>query len=385
MMAGERETAVPTPDPLPLPRRLLVIMLADAGDLLLATPALRALRHTYPNAHIALLTKPSVAHVLHDQGMLDETIIFDKHLFDQPRALLRPTALLAAARFLVRLRGERFDTALLLHHLSLTFGALKYAGVLLTTGAAVRVGLDNGRGWFLTHRAPDHGFGPRHQADYWLDVAAAAGGRLAPADDRLPRYHPTATANAELDWVLRERGVAADQPLLVLHPGSGGYSTARRWSPRRFAAVATALGQEAGLRAVVVGGPVERALAQEVAAQAPDGTLYLAGETDWPVLAALLARARLVVANDGGVAHLAGAVGAPVVTVFGPTNDAAYRPLGPRTRVVRAYLPCVPCLYRGHRLGNRNGCPPRTCLGLVTEQAVLAACRELLALATHQG
>src|SRR5690349_8775955 len=72
----------------PPPRRLLVVMLADAGDLLLATPALRALRTTYPSAHIMLLTKPTNSIVVAGQGLVDEVVPFDKHLFDEPRALL---------------------------------------------------------------------------------------------------------------------------------------------------------------------------------------------------------------------------------------------------------------------------------------------------------
>jgi heptosyltransferase-2 len=353
-------------------------MLADAGDLLLATPALRAVRTTYPQAHVVLLTKPANCDVLAGQGLVDDLLPFDKHLFDHPRALLRPTALFAALRFLWRLRRLRCDTALLLHHLTLGFGVAKFAGVLLASGARVRAGLDNGRGWFLTARAADRGFGPRHQVDYWLDVAALIGATPAAAEACLPAYHVSMAAKGELAALLARHGVDGTQPLLIVLPGSGSYSTARRWPPDRFAAVARDLQRREGLLPLIVGGPDERSLGEEVAALVP-GARCLAGETTWAVLAALLEAASLVVANDGGAAHLAAAVGAPLVAVFGPSNEATWRPLGPRTRVVRAWLPCVPCFYRGHSLGNPRGCAPRTCLHLVTPEAVLAACRRLLA------
>ncbi|GAC1427918.1 MAG: lipopolysaccharide heptosyltransferase II [Chloroflexota bacterium] len=363
--------------PMPAPRRILVVMLADAGDLLLATPALRALRATYPQAHLALLTKPSSLGVLAGQGLVDAILPFDKHLFDRPRALLQPVALAMALRFLWRLRRSGYDTVLLFHHLTLIFGALKYAGVLLATGAAVRAGLDNGRGSFLTHRVADGGFGARHQADYWLEVAAAVGARPAGEDDGLPAYSVVPGSREEARQLLAGHGVALERSLLVLHPGSGGYSAARRWPAERFAAVARDLGGHEGLLAVVVGGADERGVAAEVAALVP-GAVSVAGRTEWPVLAALLEEARLVVANDGGVAHLAGAVGTPLVVIFGPSNDAAWRPPGPRTRVVRAWLPCVPCFYRGHSLGSPEGCPPRSCLQQVGAAAVVAAGRALL-------
>jgi heptosyltransferase-2 len=381
------------------PERVLVVMLADAGDLLLATPALRAVRSTYPRAHVVLLTKPSSCAVLAGQGFVDEVVPFDKHLFDRPSALLQPAALFAALRFLWALWQRRCDTALLLHHLTLGFGAAKFAGVLLASGARVRAGLDNGRGWFLTMRAADLGFGPRHQVDYWLDVAALIGARPAPADTRLPAYQIPAAAREDLAMLLARHGAAFPAspamegshgspdgppagepalPLLILHPGSGAYSTARRWPAERFAAVARDLTEREGLQCLVVGGPDDMPVAEAVAALVP-GARCLAGQTSWPVLAALLGSARLVVANDGGVAHLAAAVGAPLVAIFGPSNERAWRPLGERTRVVRAWLPCVPCFYRGHGLGNPAGCPPRTCLQLVTPAMVLAEARALLA------
>ncbi len=366
------------------PSRLLIIMLGDAGDILLATPALRAVRHSFPRAHITLLTKPTTCHVLEDQGLIDQIIPFDKHLFDDPRSLMRPRALGAALRFLWEVRRQHADTALLLHHLTLGFGALKFAVLLLSCGARRRAGLDNGHGWFLTHRVPDQGFGPHHQVRYWLDVAAQVGALPAPGDHLLPAYRLPATAHQELSALLACHDVPRDQGLLVLHAGSGAYSAARRWPAERFAAVAAALQQHDALFPVLVGGSDERAIVEQVARLIPGPSLCLAGHTNWPQLGALLASARLVIANDGGVAHLAAAVGAPLVTIFGPSNSAAWRPLGPRTHIVHATLPCMPCFYRGHTLGNPRGCPPRTCLQLVTPEMVLAAGRALLPRDGHE-
>src|ERR687886_249267 len=119
------------------PDRVLVVKLASLGDLLTITPALRALRTSVPAAHIGLLSALGLAR---------------------------------------ELRRGNWDTVVLLHHLTTRFGIAKYAALTLGSGARRRVGLDNGRGsWFLTHSAPDHGFGRRHEVDYWLDGVRVLG------------------------------------------------------------------------------------------------------------------------------------------------------------------------------------------------------------------
>src|SRR5919202_1556083 len=129
------------------PGRILVVKLATLGDLLTITPTLRALRVSFPGAHIGVLTTPSSAPVLRGLDTVDEVISFDKFAFDRASVGLRrlPSAVGLAAR----LRRDDWDTLLLLHHLTTPFGVAKYAALSLSCGARRRVGLDNGRGrWF---------------------------------------------------------------------------------------------------------------------------------------------------------------------------------------------------------------------------------------------
>src|SRR6266571_3439716 len=159
---------------MPAPRRILVVKLASLGDLLTITPALRALRTAFPDAHIGVLTTPASAPALRGLDTFDEVLTFDKFAFDRPADALRslPHAL-ALAR---DLRAANWDTLVLLHHLTTPFGVAKYAALSLGSGAARRIGLDNGRGrWFLTDSAVDRGFGWHHEVDYWLDVVGVLG------------------------------------------------------------------------------------------------------------------------------------------------------------------------------------------------------------------
>ena len=135
-------------------QRILVVKVADIGDLLTATPALRSLRQTFPSARITGLVSPHCVDLLSSTGLVDEVLALDKWRGGLPLGLG------------ATLRCHRFDAMLLMHHLTTRLGVAKYAALCLAAAAAVRAGLDNGRGWFLTHRAPDLGFGVRHEVEY---------------------------------------------------------------------------------------------------------------------------------------------------------------------------------------------------------------------------
>jgi heptosyltransferase-2 len=355
------------------PERILVVKLATLGDLLTITPALRALRSTFPRAHIGVLTTPAHAAALRGLDSYDEISVFDKYAFDRPIDALGNVP--KATRFTSSLRGGAWDTLVLLHHLTTSFGVAKYAALSLLSGAPRRIGLDNGRGrWFLTESALDHGFGVKHEVDYWLDVV----GLLGAGHPGAPRLELCIAPDDEA-WA--EARVPPRAVLMV--PGSGAYSTARRWSPERFAQVGRALSDRHGLTPLVLSGlgADEVALAREVATAIGPAAQVAPAAPSPQSLGALVRRCSLVVANDGGVVHVATAVGAPVVAIFGPSNDRAWGPYPPGSaqhQVVREQLACAPCIHRGHSFGTPQGCPARTCLALVETDHVLMAAERAL-------
>jgi len=349
----------------PAVERILVVKLADIGDVLTATPALRALRESYPRARIDALVTPGSARVLAGLPSVDRVIPFDKFQFDNPLGALRPAALAGALGMLRGLRASHYDAVIVLHHLTLAFGRLKYAALVLATGARLRAGLDNGHGWFYNRRATDSGFGARHEVEYALEVVATLG---AGAEDVCLQVglDPSAEAWAEeLAGRLREEASAG--AFAILHPGSGGYSLARRWAPERFASVAGSLHTRRGLGIVLVGQPGDGV--EEVLRTYRGPATDLTGRTDLGQLAALLRRSALFVGADSGVMHLAAAAGTPMVAIFGPTNQSAW---GPWTAgwapaaIVSAGEACQPCAYVGYRVGRREGCPERHCMERIT-------------------
>ena len=364
---------------------ILVVKLATIGDLLLATPALRALRESYPQAQIDLLVTPSSAGVLDDWEVINHVIVLDKYLFDYPKQFLtRPTNLLKLRPLLHELRGGQYDAVLLMHHLTLFFGRRKHQALMLATGAKYLVGLDNGHGWFLNVKVPDHGFGAMHEVEYCLAVAEAVGGKTNEKWLTMPLSEAHQQEARRLVFG-EESPEQTARPIIAMHPGSGGYSTARRWAPERFAQLADTLYQDVGGQLLLVGGPEEAELHQQIMDMLRSGVpaRSLAGKGNIQVTAAALELADLFIGNDAGPMHLATAVGTPTVAIFGLSNPDAWGPYtgnkpGSKAIVVKLNLPCMPCFYRGHELGTPEGCATRDCLATLGVDPVAVAARRLL-------
>ncbi len=338
--------------------RILVVQLADVGDLVLATPALAALRAARPDARLTLLTSDHAAPLVAGSGLVDKIVTLERVTGSQPFGFLRP------ANLRRMLAPGRQDIVIYLHHFTLWRGTLKFALIALAARAGRRIGLDNGNAWFLTEKVQDAGFGTMHQAQYWLQLAAQAG-----AD---PRPRPAVVARGALP-----------QPLppgryIVLHAGGGASNPARRWAPQRFAQVADRLREETGVQLVLVGGPDDDN--QALRASLRSAVIDLTGRTTLPQLAQVLGGAALFIGAESGVMHLAAAAGAPVLAIMGPGNASAWGPWTPggRSVVLRSAPVCSPCAYVGHSLGLPRGCAARTCMRMVTPNQVLEAARALL-------
>ncbi len=357
----------------PPPRRLLAIKLADLGDVLNITPALHALRQTFPQTRIDALVNPHTAVLLRDSALVDEVVVFPKTRFEGLSAL-RPSQWSPLVHNLGALRWRGYDTVVNFHHLTTPLGRAKQRLLIAITGARVTVGLDNGHGGWFTHPAPDEGFGVRREVEYWLALAARLGATAADTTLDLPI---SAGDRAVAEALLGTAG-PGDRPFAVLHPGSGGFSLARRWDPPKFAALAAELERRQGLATVLVGGADDGVDAVLAAAQSP--LFDLSKRLTVPQLGAVLARARLFVGADSGVAHIAAAMRTPLVAIFGPTNHLAWAPWTPHSpsQVVRLGIPCSPCAYVGHAVGQRHGCAARTCLADLGVWQVLAAAETVL-------
>jgi heptosyltransferase-2/heptosyltransferase-3 len=343
------------------PQRVLVVDLDNLGDLLLATPAVRALRHRFPTARLDALATAYAAPAWQGNPHIDEILTCDKGVAVGP--------LWSRARLAWRLRRRRYDLGVILEA---HWGYAGFAELLLAAaGIPRRLGRDLGKHRdLLTDAAPVR---QQHWIDAYLDVVALAG--AVPDGGGMEAYIRPEDAAAAAAWS-KANGADRSAPI-VLFPGGNQHLISRRWGVGGFAAVGDALARTLNAPVVVIGGPQDAAVAGEVTRLLTVPAVSAAGALSWGATGALLRGCRVFVTNDSGPLHLAVAVGAPTVAVFGPTDPAVFGPRNTLHAVVRAALPCSPCI----RVGDFPACPiqPREhCLISVTPDMVLAAATQLL-------
>ena len=156
---------------------------------------------------------------------------------------------------------------------------------------------------------------------------------------------------------------------MTLHPGTSAFGQFKRWPAARFGETAARLKRDMGARCVVTHGPAEENLAAEVVASS-SGAAQLAPPFSLGELVELLRRASLVIAADTGPLHVAALLKRPVVAIFGSKDPAIYAPYGTRSEIVRADIPCSPCVKRK--------CDRLRCIETIQVGDVLAAAERLL-------
>ena len=269
------------------------------------------------------------------------------------------------ARAAMELRRRRYGEGVLLTPAFSSAWLMRSGGVSHVRGTAT-----DGRSPLLSDRVNAETLRPYHRINAYKLLL----GQDPSGEPRAHRLVPDAARRERWRHV-----VGAARPVVGIVPGSN--APARRWPVERFAAVAAALDARGG-SVVVMGGSRETGLTGRVAAAVP-GAVDVGGRTDLADLAALLSVCDLVVTNDTGPMHLAGAVGTPTVSLWGPSDPDEVRQLGaPDTRVAGAPLPCMPC--------RRNDCHRRgpgtvladaheECMRQIEVEAVIAAAHASLA------
>ena len=344
--------------------RILVVRLDALGDVLMTTPAFRALAQSGPDVRLTLLTSAAGAAVAPLLPEIDDVIVHappwmkvDDGSHDA-----------AADRDLIeRLRSERFDGAVIftVHSQS----ALPAA--LLCHLADIPLRLAHAREnpyRLLTDWVPDpEGDEPlRHETQRQLDLVARIGATIA--DPHLSVRVPASSARA-IRARLAGLALRGDVPWAVLAPGAS--TPSRRYAPDRYRDVARSLARDHGWRIVVTGTRSERAVGDAIVEGLGECGTNLAGVLTLPDLAALVAAAPVVIANNSGTAHLAAAVGTPVVDVYALTN-LQHAPWAVPSRVITYDVPCKGC--------RKSICPfgHNACLAGVPPDEVVAAALDLL-------
>ena len=316
--------------------RILLMRLDNIGDVVMLSPAVRALRRAAPRARISLMASAAGAAVAGLLPGLDEVFVH-RALWQDARGDMAfdPRR---EQEWVRDLAARGFDVAVIFTSFSQSPFPAAYACYLAGIPARIAQSREFGGG-VLTHWVrplPDSA----HQVDRNLHLLKEAGVAVGGPGANSLRLAVPREARGRAEAMLRERGVRGD--FVVIAPGAT--CAARRYPAEQYALVAAGL-KALGRQVVVVGGPKDLAIGETVAAAAP-GSVSLCGQTGLAELAALLQRSRLLVANDSGPMHIADAVGCPMVVLYSGTElEEQWRPRTAPARILRRPTACSPC-YR---------------------------------------
>lgn len=345
-------------------KRVLTVRLDAMGDLLMTGPAIRALGESHPARQVSVLTSP--------QGAAAAALLPGVHqIITYSAPWMKATAPRASSQpdleFVQRLRQQRFDAAVIftVHSQSpLPAAAMCFLADIPLRLAHCRENPYQLLTDWVKETEPD--LGTRHEVRRQLDLVASVGCRTP--DERLRVTIPDEAA-AHVRQTIRWLELDEGRPWAVVHPGSTAQS--RRYPSHLFARACRTLAVEHGVRLVFTGGEEEQALVDEIREAVGAPTECLAGELTLGEMAALLAAAPLLVANNTGPVHLASAVGCPVVDLYALTNPQ-HTPWMVPSRVLNHDVPCRWCYKSVCPEGHHN------CLRLVPPDALVQAALDLL-------
>jgi len=305
-------------------KNILIIKPSSLGDIVLALPALTALRKSFPDARISWLVRPEFAQLLENHPHLTEIIPFDRKLLG--RAWFHPRAFVSLLSLIRRLRRSKFDAVIDFQ------GLFRTASLGWLSGCKKRFGMANARELahiFYTHKVAQNR-DCIHVVDYYLKIIQSAGASDVTVEFVLPQDSRAADSISRL---LAAHGIARDS-YAVLVPGSAHED--KRWPVERFAVLADRISSQFHLSLIAVGTAQETGIIERLKSLANVPLTNLVGRTSLSELIALLRNAKLVVSNDTGPGHIAAALSTPLVLMFSWSNPARIAPYGrPECMVAR--------------------------------------------------
>jgi len=346
--------------------KILIVKTSAIGDVIHTLPALNVLRRKYPEARIDWLVEEAAADLLIGHKALDTVLVSRRKTWVRD---LRQGKVLAAWRgfadFGKRLRVNEYD-------LLIDFQGLLKSGIFVGLARAKRkVGFGKGMEHaecsylFLNEPLPPVSM-DQHAASRELLLLKAIGIESEEVVFDLPVGEEQ---REKINRLLVAERLDPARPLVAINPMTTWET--KHWRNERFALVADQL-LDQGLAVVFSGGPRDVRGIEEIRGAMHGTAASLAGRTTLKELAALYERAAVLITTDTGPMHLAAAAGAPVVALFGPTAPWRTGPFGEGHMILRAEIPCSPCLKRQ--------CPRNhECMEQITVEQVVQAAQAVLA------
>jgi len=340
-------------------KRILVVNLGGIGDLLLSTPALRALRSNYPGSKLFLLVIPRCKEMAESLEYIDGIFYFYKGIFSGN--------LFRNIQTISFLRKQNFDLLINMRTLVSRKSALMMQFLIKMINPKKTAGRNTeGRGEFLDFKVFESDKGDCYEMEYDLETVRQVGAVIT---DKSLIFKIPDVARKKMESVLFEEKVGKDEILIGINPGG---ELSHRWSKDNFAAVTKIISENFSCRFFVTGSLKEYPLAEEIAVLSKIKMINLCGKTDISELGAWLEKASLYITNDTGPMHIAAVLKTSLVAIFGPGYLKRFDPrvISEKALVVYNQIHCAPC--------NRKICSSGGCLKSISVEEVSKLCFSLL-------
>ncbi len=287
-------------------KKILFITLSNIGDCILTFPVFDVLRQEFPKAEIDVVVGPKAQGLFEGNPSIKRVIVFDK----------RQNAW-AQLRWALSLRREKFDLIV----------DLRNTAIPLLVGAKYRTA--------IIIKKENH----IHMRQKHLNRLKAI---LGKTDEARVRFAlPILPREQEAVKKLMSPNISLQERFAVIAPGAANHL--KRWKPEGFAQAADSLAARYNLKIIFVGDKHDEPSVEAVVKEMKSGFLNLCGKTTLKELAALVARASLVMANDSGTMHMASYLDIPAVAIFGPSDHVKYGPWGKNSCLVKSDARCAAC------------------------------------------
>src|SRR5829696_9167374 len=305
------------------PRNILVIDFGQLGDVVMSLPALRAIRERFPYAKITIAVGKPGKELLSLSNSANEILEVDRvSLRDGPTLI----SIGRMARFVAQVRKQKFDFVIDLH----SYYETNILGFLSGAPHRLYSRRENRSLDFLGNFKPQPARErtTAHLVDRYLDLLKPLGIENAP---RTPQLSTSTADDLAVEAMLKKEKAQSGELLVGIFPGAGNAS--RLWPVEKFAEVADHLIRNDRVRIIVFAGPEERALVPQMRNVFPSRTIFFDRLTI-PQLASAQARLTLYNSNDTGPAHIAAAVGTPVIVIMDRPDLHSFTPAGEYNRFV---------------------------------------------------
>lgn len=334
---------------------ILVVKMSAIGDVIHALPVSYALKESFPQAKVTWVVEKAAQDLLINNPYIDQVLLFEKNKFRSVGGLMRNLPSFSAI-----LKQGKFDAVLDLQ------GLAKSAAIAYLSGAKIRLGFCNMRE--LSHLVSRPVCGPNqngHVVERYLDVARELGCEVR--DVKFP-VHITEQEETTALQIVRQAGMDINSPYVILAVGANWPN--KRWPALHYAQLVDLL-YERNVIPVVVGGPGDRPLAEEIISAADIPPVDLIGKTTLKQLAYIIKNAKALVGGDTGPMHLSAGIGTPVIALMGPTDINRNGPYGSGHIALQVSTSCSGCWKRQ--------CPQqKDCLGAIAVSEVYESITTLL-------